>query len=425
MKSRFLICFAAMTLFAAVAAPIRLAAQSQQGRNQGHGGYQITNLGLLGGTSSNGWGINNEGGVAGEATLLGGQERAILWTKQTGMQDLGTLGGPNSWVDWPVKDDVGLLAGQSDTPNPDPLNENFCSTGNVICLGFLWQEGVMTALPTLGGNNGSATDVNNRGQVVGWAENSTHDPNCIPPQILDTEAFIWEKGQIQELPPLSGDSLGAATAVNDRGQVVGGSGICGHVSPAVSLHAVLWQNGSVTDLGNLGGQTNNYGGGINNRGEVIGVSDLTGDATGHAFLWTKHNGMQDLGTLPGDFSSAAFGINDKSQVVGQSCDQNGNCRAFLWENGAMTDLNTLVCHGSSLYLTEASDINDGGAIAGSAYDQNTGDVPAFLAVPSQGKGHCKDGSSEGQKMILPENVREQLRQRHGFGRFRVGMVRPQ
>jgi probable HAF family extracellular repeat protein len=50
--------------------------------------------------------------------------------------------------------------------------------------------------------------------------------------------------------------------------------------------------------------------------------------------------MTDLDTLPGDVFSVAFSINNKSQVVGESCDANFNCRAFLWQNGLMVDLNT-------------------------------------------------------------------------------------
>jgi len=262
-------------------------------------------------------------------------------------------------------------------------------------------------------------------QVVGWAENSTQDPNCIAPQVFDWEAVVWgpKPGEIHELPPLSGDTIAGAVAVNDRGQVVGGSGPCAPVAPGP--HAVLWQDGSPINLGNLGGALNNIATGINSRGGVIGFSDLAGDATGHAFLWTKHNGMQDLGTLPGDFSSAAFGINEEGQVVGNSCDASGNCRAFLWQDGVMTDLNTLVCHGSSLYLIYGGDINDDGEIAGQAFDPNTGDTPAYLAVPTQGRGHCQAGSSVGQSVILPENVRTQVQQRRGFGRFGSGMARPQ
>jgi probable HAF family extracellular repeat protein len=418
MNSRLSMSIAAMTVFAALATPIRLAAQDHQGRNKGHARYTITDLGSLGGTSSEANGINNKGWVTGQAKLPGDQTgHAFLWQERSGMTDLGTLGGPNSAVFWPVKDDRGLIAGISDTSNTDPLGENFCGFGTgLICLGFQWRDGTMSPLPTLGGNNSYATAANNRGQVVGLAENSTQDPNCIAPQVLDWEAVIWgpKLGEMHELPPLSGDSIAGAIAINDRGQVVGGSGFCGPVSSAVSVHAVLWQNGSPIDLGNLGGALNNVATGINSRGEVIGFSDLAGDATEHAFLWTDDDGMQDLGTLSGDVSSSAFGINEEGQVAGQSCDQNSNCRAFLWEDGVITDLNTLVCPGSSLSLTYGGDINDRGEIVGQAFDQNTGDTHAFLAVP--GRGHC-NASSVGQKVILPENVRKQLQQRRGFGRF--------
>ena len=90
--------------------------------------------------------------------------------------------------------------------------------------------------------------------------------------------------------------------------------------------------------------------------------------------------MTDLGTLGGDFSSAAFAINDSSQVVGLSCDVNSNCRAFLWQNGLMTDLNALTA-GSPLYLISAADINSRGEIVGIGVDPNTGERLAFAAVP--------------------------------------------
>lgn len=426
MKSRILTYITAMAVFAMPAVPIRTAAQD----HKGHDGYTVTNLGALGGTSAIANGINNKEWVTGGANLLGDQTaHAFLWTKHKGMQDLGTLGGPNSFVAWPVKDDAGLIVGQSDTSNSDPLGEDFCGSSNgLTCLGFLWRDGTMTPLPTLGGNNGYALGVNNRGQVVGTAENSTQDPSCIAPQVLDWEAVVWgpKPGQIQELPPLSGDAAAGAIAINDRGQVVGVSGVCMN-GPSPEPHAVLWQHGSPIDLGNLGGGMNNAATGINERGDIIGFSDLAGDVYSHAFLWTRDKGMQDLGTLPGDANSAAFGINEEDQVTGNSCDASGNCRAFLWQDGVMTDLNTLVCSGTSLYLTNSggTDINDRGEIVGQAFDPSTGDTPAYLAVPAHGRGHCKAGSSAGQRVILPENAREQLRQRKGFGPFRTGPMRPQ
>src|ERR1700693_53817 len=108
------------------------------------------------------------------------------------MKDLGTLGGPNSSEQWPVKDNRGLIAAVGETSNKDPLGEDFCGFNKgVICLGFLWRDGQKTPLATLGGNNGQALGVNNRGQVVGYTENNIQDPNCVAPQVQDFEAVIW------------------------------------------------------------------------------------------------------------------------------------------------------------------------------------------------------------------------------------------
>src|SRR5581483_6611707 len=98
---------------------------------------------------------------------------------------------------------------------------------------------------------------------------------------------------------------------------------------------------------------------------VVGFSDLAGDSDGspnfHAFLWTKRGGMIDLGTLPGDVYSQALGINDAGQVVGASYGPSfSTSRAFIYENGTMTDLNALIPPSSQLYLLFANDINDRG-----------------------------------------------------------------
>jgi hypothetical protein len=83
---------------------------------------------------------------------------------------------------------------------------------------------MMTSFPTLGGNNGAAVPINNRGQVAGVAENSNRDSNCaVPFQVLDFEAVIWgpTPGEIQELHPLAGDSVGQALWINDAGRPSG------------------------------------------------------------------------------------------------------------------------------------------------------------------------------------------------------------
>jgi len=389
--------------------------------------YTVINLGTLGGTESNGYGgVNDKGWVTGDANLSGDQnEHAFLWREGV-MTDLGTLGGLNSSVGFPVKNNTGLIIGSAQTSTVDPLGEYWgasyictpsgpCQGYQNLNLGFLWQSSVMTPLRTLGGNNGSAFGVNNGGQVVGMAETATYDQSCIPPQRLDFDAVIWgpKEGEIQELPAFPGDSIAVALAINDKGQVVGTSGICEVPDTfALGVHAVLWQNGSVTNLGSFGGVMNNAALAINYAGQVVGISDLPGDTTTHAFLW-QNGAMTDLGTLPGDFLSIANDINDKGQVVGLSCDVNFNCRAFLWQNGVMTDLNTLIPPDSSLYLVYGASINSESEITGTAFDQTTGDAPAFLAVPAAGS----QGSHPSPKVTLPENVRKLLQQRSVFGRF--------
>jgi probable HAF family extracellular repeat protein len=125
---------------------------------------------------------------------------------------------------------------------------------------------------------------------------------------------------------------------------------------------LLWQrDGTVIDLGNLGGTgqapaLGNWAISINEQGQVVGSSDR-GDGTNHAFLWTRQTGMQDLGTVPGDTNSGAIGINDEGDVVGVSSDSSGNLRAFVRQNGVLTDLNTLIPAGSPLYLLLANSIN--------------------------------------------------------------------
>jgi probable HAF family extracellular repeat protein len=422
---------AAMVVLAVFLCP---AAQSQTEPHNSHVRYFVKALSTLGGTQGGANTVTDSGWVEGWATLPGDQtEHGVLWRGHT-MTDLGTLGGPNSASSFPGTNTRGLIVGNSQTAGIDPFGEDFCTFSldtAYLCQGFRWQNGQMSALPTLGGNNSWATGVNHRSQIAGFAETTTQDPSCVPPQAFDYEAVVWgpKQGEIREFPPFSGDTISAATYINDNEQVVGCSGACAQATPAACTHALLWQHGSVTDLGSLGGVMNNLALFVNNRGDVVGASDLQGDATAHGFLWSRDDGMQDLGTLPGDFSTFAVAINDEGQVVGQSCDQSGNCRAFFWQGGVMTDLNALVLPGSSLYLTGASDINNRGEIAGYAYDPDTGDTPAFLAIPCDEhhadvegcKNHASDATpTSGQRnaptrVILPAEVREQLRQKRAFG----------
>jgi probable HAF family extracellular repeat protein len=181
--------------------------------------YRVSYLDDLGGTNSRGGSINNRGWIAGFSRLSDDQNRhATLW-RDGSIFDLGTLGGAdkNSSVVWPVKNTRGIIAGISQTDTPEPNGERWsCAaffTGprreGFTCLGFKWENGVMRRLdPLPGGNNSFATGADNKGQVVGWAENEVRDPAPLPMHSRqwrrlnsDNHRVLSEQAGKSSLPP--------------------------------------------------------------------------------------------------------------------------------------------------------------------------------------------------------------------------------
>ncbi|TMH79975.1 MAG: DUF3466 family protein [Betaproteobacteria bacterium] len=443
-------------LFSAVSASPGLGAQEASPQPPSH--YRVIDLGTLGGTVSSGNTINNLGWVMGSSNEAGDTvQLATLWLP--GQQiPLGTLGGPSSNVLWPVKNNSGLISGVTENGSHDPLNETFScpvfgfGSGN-SCVAFAWKNGRMTQLPGLGGNNSIGAGANNRGQIVGWAENSIHDPTCVSRrglvQVLQFEAVIWEMNegqwQVRQLPPYPGDPDSAATAINDAGQAVGISGLCSVAIGGYSaIHAVLWEDGHPIDLHNLGGHGWNTPAAINNRGVVVGFANQPNDVSNgslaflpEAFLWTREGGIQGLHTLPGDAVSEATDINDAGQVVGVSYGGTdfSNPRAFIYQNGMMTPLNQLLSKSdqAGFYISSTGGINDLGEIAAQANLVSNGVVTttlhAVLLVPG---GDREDGAVEAQgvaqELVISESAQAQMRQHAGmrhFGPIRPGAARAQ
>jgi probable HAF family extracellular repeat protein len=288
--------------------------------------YAITDLGTMGGSYSNAFGINNAGHVGGATTIVPGEgqtQHGFLWGRDR-MFDAGTLGpGLNANASGPSpNDELPFLA---EINKKDPLNEDYCLFGTgLICIAAVWKDGLMAPLPTLGGNNALALVINARGQLTGFAETAIMDHTCPPPMQLRSEAVIWGPGagEIHELPPLKGDTAGFALGLNDLGQAVGSSGTCDNTSlfpMPIGPHAVLWDNGQPNDLGALKGAELNTGAAINNRGEVVGGS-LVGGVL-HAMLWTTRTGaMQDLGSVKNMPINAPAGINSRGEIAGFACD---------------------------------------------------------------------------------------------------------
>jgi probable HAF family extracellular repeat protein len=325
------------------------------------------------------------------------------------------LGGQNSAAfgvnEW------GQAAGVAETTDSDPKLEDFCTYGTQkVCKAFIWQNGVMSALPLLTdakgatGHNANAKGINILGQVAGVAENTTPDVTCPPynPASLQFQSYqqkpvIWTNGEIQQLPTsgiaASGiqafnDTDGIVFRINDSGQAVGATGTCTGftgISYVNALHATLWQKDSVIDLGNLGGTLpppqgfGNFAYDVNAFGHVVGTSG-TGKGSQHAFFWSPETRIQDVGTLPGDVASVGLSISDTGDIGGISfpADPDDSPRAFIRpDGGEMMDLNSLIPSNSELYLFSTCSINSRGEIVGLAFDAQ-GNLHGYLATPSNG-----------------------------------------
>jgi probable HAF family extracellular repeat protein len=368
MKSRFWMCFAAIGFCAAVAAPLGVAAQGNRDHHQKHHHYKLIDVGTFGGPNSGDF---------------------PLW--------LGTLNRRGVNVGWSA-------TSAPTSPTSTPL---ICGglDGVVpfITHTFQWEKGVVTDLGSLAGAGYCSEPfwINDRGEIVGASENGQIDPIF---GINQSRPVLWKDGEITDLGSLGGYE-GAAGGINNRGQIAGDSfnsipdPYCFFGS--TQIRAVLWQHGQMLELGTLGGNCSSafFAGvdaavnPINERGQIVGISTtstipnpVTGVPPWDPFLWEEGKGMIDLGTLGGAFGGAQ-GINNHGQVIGQSsiaadpgaCNgfpDNGdnNCHPFLWDQGKLTDLNTSSTGGNPQFVAQ---INDAGEIVGSGAFPNA-PFEAFL-----------------------------------------------
>jgi probable HAF family extracellular repeat protein len=397
---------------------------SQRVAAKNHHHYKLIDTGTLGGSNSSlGFegerDMNNNGTVVSLAdTSIPGISHAVKWRDGV-LTDLGALPPINSsgplWIS-----DSGLVVGFSTNGEIDPL------TGSPEFRAALFTDGKVVNLGNFGGNESTAFGANNRGLVVGCATTATPDPlNVCLNAPQQSRAFLWKDGEMKDLGTLGGaDAL--AELVNNGGEVAGWSLID---SPIPIQHLFLWKNGKMRDLGNIGGTVGTVINDLNNRGDIVGQMNVIGDQLFHPFLWDGDT-LRDLGTLGGDVGSAnslnepaevvgwtltendaaahaflwrkglmidlgslgndpisvAFAINSPSQIVGGTMDNNGNwLRAFVWDKGSMADLNSLIPPDPSVQLTVALGINERGEIAVQGVLANT-ETHAFVLIPCD-QGH--------------------------------------
>ena len=219
---------------------------------------------------------------------------------------------------------------------------------------FLYSQGVMKDLGTLGGQFSSGRDINNLGDVVGVSEltdNKTYHP------------FLYHDGGMTDLrnTVLTSDAVGAADSINDRGDIAGAGFI---------------YVGGIMSLFNIDGWS------INSQGEVV-TQIYSGGGSAHAALYNAGT-FTDLGLPAPNGQEDTVGtatpwcINDSGDVVGQGSTFT-DTHALLYQSGKMMDLNTLIDPGAGWILQSAHGINASGQIVG--YGLHGGQTHAFLLTP--------------------------------------------
>lgn len=292
-----------------------------------------------------GAGINESGQVVGTVQVAPyGQTSAFVWDDATGLRALGQF--DNRGTTGRAINDRGEITGGSpsglvyDPGTPivwspatgfRPLSGLGTGTGinnggqvsGTVGIGpraVRWPaSGEPQALGALGGEEGSALGINERGQVVGWARTANYYPH---PFLWDPAAGIRDLGTFQP----DGSGTGAAHAVNDLGHVVGDTASGG---PSGFSQAFLWRDGRLTAIGP----------------EI----------------------------------SFAYAVNDRDHAVGQAL-VGSAYRAFLFRDGRSTNLNTVIPAGGGV-LTDAQGINDAGWIVANGTN-SAGQKRAFVLIPS-------------------------------------------
>lgn len=318
-------------------------------------GYTVTDLGDLGGSKSEAYAVNDDGTVVGRSTLSGSSDwRAFLWTESQGMAELDPSQGRGC---------------AHDVNNLDQVVGYFGDRG------FVWENGTTTLIePFRPTGTSRAYGINDQEHVVGYASateiNDYGEPVSTPHVFLRRDGVMTDLGLFDAGEP--GETGVATCAINEDDTVLavldlpaGGGVQASYVwnegEPAVSL-----AYGDITNAPD-----------INDDGHVCGfyMHPDTGEYV--PFVW-EGGGKTDLPRLAGDDAATVGAIDEGGTVVGYSRGHSEE-RAVVWEDGTVTDLNSLIPPDSGWALELANDINEGGQIVG--WGRYGGDSRAFLLTP--------------------------------------------
>jgi probable HAF family extracellular repeat protein len=296
----------------------------------------LHDLGALGDVD----GVNNYGEIAGH---FSSDVKAFVYGA-AGFQDLNTLIPANSG--WQLQQAKGIN---------DSRQITGYSTHNGEQRAYLYSNGSVTEIGTLGGNGSGGNAINNLGQIVGSAATVSED----------SHAFLYDPiGGMIDLGAL-GNGQSEAMSLNDHGHVVG------YFSFDGNSHAFLY-DGSMQDLGTINGDATSLALDINNSGQIVGLSDS------RAMLY-ENNVMHDLNELiPNDSGwilRDARSINDAGQIVGRG-ELNGDQTWFLLTPTSATSIGSnITVESNGTVVTFSNVIAAGNTVVAPIIPASAGAIP--------------------------------------------------
>ncbi len=299
--------------------------------------------------------------------ITAGQARA-----QYSITDLGAGDIPEAI------NDAGQAAGYIQNPN----NQNDA---------MFYSNGAVQDLGTFGNYSAVGSSINASGQIA----ITTNDSNY---QNLYGYVYDATTGTSQYIRPLGPG--GSVSGINNAGQVVG------ELLTGGSWHDFTYQNGTFTDIGSFGLSYANSAPHINNLGQIAGTA--YGYPLGSAAFICNFNGTNavNLGNFAGGQNpTTIYGLNDSGVVVGAqtSTSNSGENQAFIYQNGKMTNLNSLLPNST---LSLATGINAAGEVVGVYQPAGASSYSIFLYENGQMSDIGSELASSGWSNVFVRGIND-------------------